>query len=88
MERACEAARLWLVIATAQHSTPSVGMYLTDEVFLYCVVSAFDEIVELEDCYWLDVVRVPANRLSERRLRVVSPALRPPRLSVALGATG
>ena len=73
MERACGEAKLWLVLVTVQRSTPEVGVYLTDEVFLYRVVRAFDEIVELEDCYWLDVVRVPTERLSTSRLRVVSP---------------
>jgi hypothetical protein len=33
-----------------------------------------DDIVELEDCYWLDVVEVPASDLRARRLRVVTPA--------------
>jgi hypothetical protein len=55
-----------------------VGVYLTNEVFLYRVVgyaaSAADEMVELEDCYWLDVVRVPVTDVRSRRLRVVTPA--------------
>ena len=54
------------------------GVYLTDEIFLYRVAglvpSALDEIVELEDCYGLHVVRVPAKDLRRRRLRVVTPA--------------
>jgi hypothetical protein len=54
------------------------GMYVTDEVFLYRVVGRVaapaGETVELEDCYWLDVVRVPASHLRARRLRVVKPA--------------
>jgi hypothetical protein len=53
------------------------GVYLTNEVFLYRVVgivtSGTDEVVELEDCYMLDVVRVPVRALHERRLRVVAP---------------
>lgn len=54
-----------------------VGVYLTDEVFLYRVVDLLatraGEVVELEDCYWLDIVRVPMNDLRARRLRVVTP---------------
>jgi hypothetical protein len=54
------------------------SMYLTDEVFLYRVVgavaSAVDEIVELEDCYLLDVVPVAVQDLRARRLRLVTPA--------------
>jgi hypothetical protein len=53
------------------------GAYLTDEVFLYRVVrfvaSGVDEMVELEDCYWLDVVLIPVRDLRARRLRVVRP---------------
>ena len=52
-------------------------MYLTDEVFLYRVVGVLkrgtDEIVEIEDCYRLDVVRVPTTEVRARRLRVVTP---------------
>jgi hypothetical protein len=55
------------------------GLYLTDEVFLYRVVgsvaSGVDELVELEDCYGLDVVRVPVSDLRSRRLRVVTAAV-------------
>jgi hypothetical protein len=55
-----------------------VGAYLTDEVFLYRV-SGFgrrgvDEMVELEDCYWLDVVEVSMSDLHALRLRAVTPA--------------
>jgi hypothetical protein len=53
-------------------------VYLTDEVFLYRVVdrviTAAGEMVEVEDCYWLDVVRIPANDLAARQLRVVTPS--------------
>ena len=53
-------------------------MYLTDEVFLYRVVGwvadGRDGVVELEDCYLLDVVRVSISDVRERRLRVVTPA--------------
>jgi hypothetical protein len=52
----------------------SAGVYLTDEVFLYRVVGEPSDAVELEDCYGLDVVRVPADELSARRLRLVTPA--------------
>lgn len=67
--------------------TAPAGAYLTDGVFLYRVVdlvaSGVGEMVELEDCYWLDVVRVPLTDLRARQLRVVSaiqyqrPAVRP-----------
>jgi hypothetical protein len=53
------------------------GEYLTDGVFLYCVLEDLDEragtTVDLEDCYGLDVVRVPVGELLHRRLRVVTP---------------
>jgi hypothetical protein len=55
-----------------------VGTYLTNEVFLYRVVGivATDagEVVELEDCYSLDVARVPINDFHAGGLRVVTPA--------------
>jgi hypothetical protein len=50
------------------------GTYLTDGAFLYRVIGFVDGIVELEDCYRLDVVQVPAHDLHQRRLRVVTPA--------------
>jgi len=54
------------------------SVYLTDEVFLYRVVglaaNGVGQIVELEDCYRLDAVRVPVRDLRARRLRVVTPA--------------
>lgn len=53
------------------------GVYLTDEVFLYRIVwrvgSGAGEMVELEDCFGLDVVHVPLRCLGARRLRVVRP---------------
>jgi hypothetical protein len=56
-----------------------VGAYLTDGVFLYrldaLLVTAAGEMVDLEDCYRLDVVRIPLNVLRARRLRVVTPTL-------------
>jgi hypothetical protein len=52
----------------------SAGVYLTDEVFLYRLAGVTAEgMVELEDCYWLDVVRVPASDVRARELRVVVP---------------
>jgi hypothetical protein len=48
-------------------------VYLTDEIFLYRVVRVVDGLVEVEDCYRLDVVRVPVRDLRRRRLRVVTP---------------
>ena len=53
------------------------GLYLTDEVFLYRVadlhVTAAGAMAELEDCYGLDVVRIPLQTLQARRLRIVTP---------------
>ena len=61
---------------TARH-THHVDTYLTDEVFLYRVVDVLatgaGEMAELEDCYWLDIVRVPVSDVLARRLRVVTP---------------
>ena len=55
-----------------------VGVYLTNEVFLYRVVdrvlTAAGEMVDVEDCYRLDVVRVPAGDLAARPLRAVTPS--------------
>lgn len=52
--------------------------YLTDGVFLYRVVrsvpSEVGELLELEDCFCLDVVRVAPADLRARRLRAVTPA--------------
>jgi hypothetical protein len=63
------------------HAPSPTGVYLTNESFLYRIagfVAAGDEepedVVELEDCYGLDVVRVPVRELRERRLRIVIPA--------------
>lgn len=57
----------------------SADVYLTDEVFLYRLISGSclprDGSVELEDCFQLDVVRVPLQELRQRSLRVVMPAL-------------
>jgi len=54
------------------------GLYVTNEVFLYRVVgiaaSDMGEMVELEDCYSLDVVRIPVGHFHARRLRVVTAA--------------
>jgi len=63
------------------------GLYFTNEVFLYRVVrmaaSDMGAMVELEDCYSLDVVRVPIGHFRTRRLRVVraAPALSSPTAS-------
>ena len=55
----------------------AADVYLTDGVFLYRIVGSaatgVDDLVELEDCYRLDVVRVPVDDLRSRRLRVVTP---------------
>jgi hypothetical protein len=61
---------------TISRPTAPAGAYLTDGVFLFRVVdlvaSGVGEMVDLEDCYWLDVVRVPLTDLRARQLRVVS----------------
>ncbi len=52
--------------------------YLTDGVFLYRVVrsvsSGAGELVEIEDCFLLGVVRVQRADLRSRGLRVVMPS--------------
>jgi hypothetical protein len=60
------------------------GLYLTNDVFLYRVVRSLASdrgaMVVLEDCYSLDVVRVPIPEFHARGLRVVAaPPLRRPR---------
>jgi hypothetical protein len=53
-------------------------VYLTDGVFLFRVIGLVPdvagEMVELEDCYGLDVVQVSVSDLHARGLRVVTPA--------------
>lgn len=55
------------------------GIYLTDEVFLYRVVrvvaGAAGEMVDLEDCFLLDIVRVPLGEVRARGLRMITPAM-------------
>jgi len=73
----------------------AVDVYLTDEIFLYRIVGAvageLSDIIELEDCYSLNVARVPLRALRERRLRVVTPGLIGPsrirRRPAAVGTT-
>lgn len=52
------------------------GLYLTNEVFLYRVVglasSEMGAMVELEDCYSLEVARVPIADFHACPLRVVT----------------
>jgi hypothetical protein len=54
-------------------------VYLTDGTFLYRVVEASgsgaDDVVEVEDCYLLDVVEASIGDLLLRGLRVVTPAV-------------
>ena len=63
--------------ADARHADEGDG-YLTDEVFFIepsaWLRLAAGEIVELEDRYRLDIVRVLMRDLHARRLRVVTPA--------------
>jgi hypothetical protein len=53
------------------------GFYLTDESFLFRVIGVVDtdagEMVELEDCWGLDIVRVPITAPRLLGLRVVLP---------------
>ncbi len=65
-------------LPTGGVSTPfDDGFYLTDEVFLFRVTGVVDsdagEMVELEDCWGLDVVRVPITEPRLLGLRVVMP---------------
>ena len=54
-----------------------VSLYLTDEAFLFRVVGVADtdagEMVELEDCFGLEVVRVPFTETRLLGMRVVMP---------------
>ena len=72
---------------TADGSAPYAGparetragdVYVTDGVFLYRIVrvvaGAAADMVELEDCFLLDIVRIPLADLRARRLRVITPA--------------
>ena len=63
---------------TDSRPTDLPGRYLTNGAFLYRVVrlvaGTSDTVVELEDCYGLDVVRVAVTELDARGLRVVIPA--------------
>jgi hypothetical protein len=62
----------------ASRQVSTAWAYLTDGVFLYRLVGPIaavaDELVEIEDCYSLDVVRVPLRDIHARKLRVVLPA--------------
>jgi hypothetical protein len=37
------------------------------------VVTESGEMADIEDCYWLDIVRIPIGDLLARRLRIVAP---------------
>lgn len=54
------------------------GLYLTNEIFLYRVVgiatSETGRMLEVEDCFSLDIARVPIDEFRARRLRVVTAA--------------
>ena len=58
--------------------SPAPGAYLTNGIFLYRVVGLLadveDGLVELEDCYLLDVVHIPMTVLGQRAMRIVTPA--------------
>ena len=74
-------AMIQTLIHSASGMTHSlaIGMYLTNETFLYRVVglrtNADPEVVELEDCFLLDIVHVPKSQVTQRRLRLVAPDL-------------
>jgi hypothetical protein len=58
---------------------PAVAdVYLTNGIFLYRIIGLVadvqDVMVELEDCYFLDVVHVSLRHLRHGRLRAVTPA--------------
>ncbi len=56
----------------------AAAAYVTDGVFLFRVArligTGAEAVVELEDCYALDVVTVPVRDLHARRLRAVTPS--------------
>jgi len=62
----------------ASDDPDGAGLYVTNGVFLYRVVgmaaSDVGQMVELEDCYALDIVRVPIHHFQTGRLRVVTAA--------------
>lgn len=69
--------------ATVRHvasgDPDGAGLYLTNEVFLYRVVGTAmseigEEVIELEDCYSLDVACVPIHDFRARKLRIVTAA--------------
>ena len=66
-------------LVAAVEPIDDTSVYVTDEVFLYRLAGVTargtDEVVELEDCYGLDVVQVLLSDLRARRLRVVTPAI-------------
>jgi hypothetical protein len=64
--------------APDMNGSPAAGVYLTNGIFLYRVAGlladADDGLVELEDCYLLDVVHVPITELGQLCMRLVTPA--------------
>ena len=65
--------------APDMNGSPAIGVYLTNGIFLYRVAGVLadveDGLVELEDCYRLDVVHVPITELVQRCMRLVTPAV-------------
>jgi hypothetical protein len=49
------------------------GVYLTDGVFLYRIAGFDAGMIEVEDCYHLDRVRLPVTGVRARQLQVVTP---------------
>ena len=64
--------------APDMNGSPTVGVYLTNGIFLYRVAGLLtdvdDAFVELEDCYLLDVVHVSITELDQLCMRLVTPA--------------
>ena len=62
---------------TAPEHSAELDVYLTDEVFLYRIVDVAltesGDMADVEDCLWLDVVRIPMRDLLARELRIVTP---------------
>jgi len=65
--------------APDMNGSPAIGVYLTNGIFLYRVAGLLadveDGLIELEDCYLLDVVHVPITELVQRCMRLVTPAV-------------
>jgi hypothetical protein len=65
-------------VTAAAADMDQVGVYLTNGVFLYrvvdIVVTESGQMADIEDCYGLDIVRMPMRAVLAGRLRLVKPA--------------